>query len=274
VVLILILLIRGFPYYARFSISPERLVIKELTVTSHQPEAVMNGLKIVFFSDTHIGQYYDVFMLEKVAKRINNLSPDLVIFGGDLFESYQEYEGNDEEIIAVLNRIESKYGKYAVYGNHDQGGGAFRVYEKMMSAGGFRVLVNEAFVPDGLACNIIGLDDFLLGSGDIALVPELAREDCFNLLVCHEPDVVDDLAKNDVDLILTGHTHGGQICLPLWGALSLPPLGEKYVSGFYTRDGMAPLFVTKGVGVTKVPLRVLTQPEIVMIQLEKEVEPK
>ncbi len=270
VVLVIAILIWSLPYYARFSISPDRLVVQEISLPCDQNTETMNGLKIVFFSDTHIGQYFDAAMLEKVAQRINDLTPDMVIFGGDLFESYQDYQGHNEEIIAVLSNIQAKYGKYAVFGNHDQGGGAYRIYEDMMEAGGVRVLVNEAFVPEGLPCNIIGLDDFLLGSGDISLVPDLVRQDCFNLLLCHEPDVVDGLSENDIGLVLAGHTHGGQIRLPFWGALSLPPLGEKYVTGLYSKEGMPPLLVTQGVGVTKVPLRILTPPEIVLIQLEGE----
>ena len=138
-----------------------------------------------------------------------------------------------------------------------------KVYPEILAAGGFTLLVNEAVQVGELPLNLIGLDDFLLGNGDLTQVAALTREDCYNLLLCHEPDVLAALTEENIDLALSGHTHGGQVCIPVYGPLVLPPLGEKYVSGRYTLSNGAALYVTQGVGTTKVPLRLLTPPELV-----------
>lgn len=261
-----------FTFYPAWSISPERLQKKEqiLSVSTLQEE--LAGLRCVFFSDTHIGLGLLGNELQQVADAINALQPDIVLFGGDLFESYQQYPGHDAEVIAALASIKAPYGKYAVYGNHDQGGGAANVYPEILAAGGFTLLVNESRQVGDLPLNLIGLDDFLLGNGDLTQVAALIRADCYNILLCHEPDVLAELTEENIDLALSGHTHGGQVCIPIRGPLVLPPLGEKYVSGRYTLPNGTFLYVTQGVGTTKVPLRLLAPPELIYFDWVKEGE--
>lgn len=127
--------------YSRY-IEPEKLVVKEITV---ETEMDIEECRIVFFTDTHFGALYDEKHIERIVEMINGRNADIVIFGGDLLDNY----ARDKEILDLeylqeeLSRIETKDGKYAVFGNHDYGGGAFRIYETFMNDCGFHVLDDE-----------------------------------------------------------------------------------------------------------------------------------
>ena len=143
--------------YSRY-IEPERLVVKEITV---ETDMDIEKCRIVFFTDTHFGALYDEKHIERIVNMINGRDADIVIFGGDLLDNY----ARDKEILDMeylqeeLSRIEAKVGKYAVFGNHDYGGGAIRIYENFMNNCGFDVLDDEAVFLEKFNMEIIGFDD-------------------------------------------------------------------------------------------------------------------
>ena len=100
-------------------------------------------IKVVQFSDTHIGDFFTIEELQKVVDKINEQEADLVLFTGDLMDDASVYQGSIEEIGTVLSNIQSKFGNYAVFGNRDYGGGAERFYEELMESAGFHVLLNN-----------------------------------------------------------------------------------------------------------------------------------
>lgn len=110
--------------------------MKEITV---ETEMDIEKCRIVFFTDTHFGALYDEKHLKRIVQMINGLDADIIVFGGDLFDNF----ARDKEILDMeylqkeLSRIEGKIGKYAVFGNHDYGGGAIRIYEDFMNNCGF-----------------------------------------------------------------------------------------------------------------------------------------
>lgn len=261
-IIILIMILAGLYVYAH-EIEPRLLTVKQVSLPSGKNQA--SGLKIVFFSDTHIGKDYNISQLQKVATKINEQKPDLVIFGGDLIDNYNRDKPDLDQIISVLSLIQAEYGKFSVYGNHDYGGGANRIYGDLMEKSGFTLLTNQSVKLKDRDICISGLDDYQNGKPDIKLMDN-HTETAYHILISHAPDLADRIDLSSVNLMLSGHTHGGQVNLPFARDYVLPPGGQKYVKGMYELNQNACLFVTSGIGTAKARYRFLNLPEIVVIK--------
>lgn len=260
-----ILILSGY-IYARY-IEPNLLVVTTEKLESSEVEA---PLKIVFFGDTHFGELYNVSQLDRIVKKINAENPDIVIFTGDLIGASGHYTGNPERISQGLDQIQATYGKYAIWGNHDYALLEKYDYKGIMNAGGFEVLVNDWLDISKINVRLLGLDDYIKGFPKRDL-GEDALDSAYNILLTHEPDVVDEMDINGIQLVLAGHTHGGQISIPYLTKRILPTGGEKYIKGLFTigTTGQTDLFVTKGIGMTELPFRFTNAPEIVSIKVDK-----
>ncbi len=266
--IILLISVGGLMYiYAKF-IEPSMLktTTYEVKIPKHVEEC-----RVVFFSDTHFGELYLEENLDRIVDKINSLNPDIVIFGGDFFDDYSR----DKHILDIsgiadkLKRIDSTYGKYAVYGNHDYGGGASKVYNNIMSDGGFEILINSNALIENLNLRIIGFDDYLMGHTDPSLYS--LKSETYNIVVCHEPDVADFITIKNPGIMLAGHSHGGQVSLPIITEKILPIGAQKYVKGMYeniTQGENLTLYVSSGIGVTVFPYRFLNTPEVVLLDLK------
>ena len=253
--------------YARF-IEPYSIAIKTPKITSQYISNELSSIKIVQFSDTHISDYFTIKDLMKTVKKINSLNPDIVLFTGDLIDNYSESTIESKEISYVLSLIDAEQGKYSVYGNHDYGGGATRVYKEIMDDAGFNLLINDSVYLEEYNLTITGLDDALFGNPDVDNITNLTNEKAYNILLCHEPDIIDYIVDYNFDLTISGHSHGEQINLPFMDNLVLPPLAKTYVKGLYELDTNrnGKIYVNKGIGTSKVPFRFLAQPEITLIE--------
>jgi len=255
----------GFLAYARF-VEPYRLTETRMAVSHTNAPDGFSEITIAVFSDTHFSSYYNLRHFEKMKDRINAEKPDIILFCGDLIDDYRTYGGNTVAIADSLAGLNANIGKFAVYGNHDHGGGAKRVFAEIMETAGFVVLLNDAFELPDLNMMIVGLDDFIFGEASVDAAG-LAREDYFNIVLCHEPDVANMLTAYDIDLMVAGHTHGGQINLPGYEHVFFPPFGQIYTQGFYILDSdrSTSLYVSPGIGTTKMPLRFRATPEVAFI---------
>ncbi|MGL5677833.1 MAG: metallophosphoesterase [Cellulosilyticaceae bacterium] len=264
----IVLVMVGGGFYSRF-IEPKLLYTKHVSIVSPSVKEDLEGYKIVQFTDTQLGDFYTIEDLEKAVKRINSLEADVVVFTGDLIDHMKSYEGDWTQISSLLGAIQAKDGKFAVYGNHDQGGGAHKTYPKIMEKAGFNILKNEVYplkIGDEVI-QFIGLDDWLLGFPELENTLSGIRSDAFNVLLLHEPDVVELVAPYPVDLQLSGHTHGGQVRLPFCDPPITPPLGHKYTHGIYKINERLQLYVNTGLGNTRVPYRLMNIPEITLFTL-------
>lgn len=256
--------------YARF-VEPNLLVVRRL---SFQAQGIAADCRVVFFTDTHFGEDKSVDSAKQLADRINQLEPDLVIFGGDLLDNYaRDREQLDLELLRQqLSNIEAPGGKYAVWGNHDWGGGAARIYQEFMESCGFQVLKNESLHLEEYQLQLLGYDDYL--TGDLEGQLPAFSEDVFPLLVAHEPYTAQLLSGiPERALMLSGHTHGGQVGIPWIARRILPPGSGGFVRGLYALDDAehsAQIYVSSGIGTTRLPLRLLSPPEIVCIDLQPE----
>lgn len=265
--MILILTPVGLYYYSRY-IEPNLLTIKKYEV--RVPDSVSKS-KIVFFSDTHFGSMYDQSNIEKIVDKINSQNPDIVIFGGDFIDNYARDRSllDLEYLSKNLASIKATHGKYAIIGNHDYGGGAIRVYNDIMSSGGFSIIKNSNEFIDKLGVRLIGYDDLLMGYTDPNLY-NIKSED-FNIILSHEPDVANNILLNNYGIMLSGHSHGGQVSLPYITEKVLPLGAKEYVNGIYDEIGVndnLDLIVSSGLGMTSVPFRLFNVPQIMVIELD------
>jgi|SRR5215469_369449 len=233
-----------------------------------------HGFRIAQLSDIHLDEYTEPFFLERAVKRINELKPDLVLLTGDFvthgafsFLVPKHAPFRCAEILSALTAPQV----YAVLGNHDV---AFdpAVVTRALTQYRIPVLINSN-VPierGGERFWLCGLDDPGTSNPDPnRAIP--AKPDGPVILMAHEPDYADVIVQHPrgslVDLVLAGHTHGGQVRLPGLGALILPPMGQKYVHGHFQFNKMQ-LYVNRGLGTVGLPFRLNCPPEITVITLQ------
>lgn len=259
----LLILIGSCVFYA-FKIEPYRIASNQLYLN----EKTSDFIKVVQFSDTHIKADFNYKNLDKVVNYINKQNPDVVVFTGDLYDNYAKYH-DDEHIIKELQKINATYDKIAIWGNRDCGGGAARQYENIMQQSGFTVLKNENwYVTTDSDKKILftGLDDSMLGN---VYMPDSTKiyDSNYNILLIHEPDTADSFQEYPYDLVLSGHSHGGQVNIPFipainQKAISSTNLAKNYVSGMYELNSKTKIYVNTGIGITHVSGRLGVVPEI------------
>lgn len=261
-----VLCILGFSlcYYA-FNIEPFLLCEETITLEGGQSDDGRT-VRIVQFSDTHFKKDFPAENMARIARRINALHPDLVIFSGDLYDDYSRYH-DDSALIEALSSIQAPLGKLAVWGNRDYGGGAQKAYLSILDASGFTLLQNSNwYIPleSGRTILFTGLDDALLGHPSM---PEQTKtyDSDYNILLLHEPDAIHGYDLSDYDLAISGHTHGGQTSLPL-RLLSAEKTPSLYWGGLY-ETGQTLLFVNTGIGTTHISARLGMPPRLSILEL-------
>ncbi|MDQ0160070.1 metallophosphoesterase [Alkalibacillus salilacus] len=258
-------------YYYAHDIEPYWLTIKRDSVESERLPSEFNNYKIVQITDTHLGFQLTLEDMRKIVRKVNQESPDLIVFTGDLFDDPSDIgQSRYNDLISILSDLKAKHGQYWIYGNHDHGGYGTDSIKEVMNQSGFTLLQNDY---DNINLNgsqilLAGVDDVLLGDPRLnQLIPD-DKSNTFNILLCHEPDYADQVKDYNFDLQLSGHSHGGQVQIPFYGYIITPLLGQKYVEG-KTTIGERPLHLltSRGLGTTRLPFRFLCRPEINVITL-------
>ena len=255
-------------------IEPKSLDINYFDIKTSNVSKGMEGLKIVQFSDTLIGEHFSLEQLQNLVIKINKQKPDIIVFTGDLIDNSAKFKSTTS-ISPILKQLKATYGKYAIYGNHDVGGRGRWIYSNILSKSGFKILDNTSktiTLKDHSKLSIVGLDDYLLGRPNPNKAFSNVPLNTFTLLLVHEPDVSDRLYEYPIDLQLSGHSHGGQVKMPFIGTLYTPPLAEKHTEGFYKiKNKFKPmiLYVNRGIGTTRLPFRFLSKPELTVFTLKR-----
>jgi len=246
--------------YARF-IEPRFLDIENVTIFSPRLHRDDEGLRIVQFSDLHVSDDDFSSKLTNLRDLINSQDADILVFTGDLFDNYADYHGDINALIAVLSQMEARCGRYAILGNHDYEKNALNTCKAIWEEVGFTLLIGDTVTVPGTHVTVSGFDDLLYGRCT-ALKEEPA--DGFRLFLCHEPDIAADINAARYDLMLSGHTHGGQVNVPFYKDRYLPDLGKKYIKGKYVLDNKEKtvVYVNNGLGTTKVGARFMAVPEV------------
>ncbi len=271
-----------------YFIEPQRLLINaaELKVAKWNP--AFDGLKIVAISDIHGGSNgVDEVKIRRLVDVANSQEPDLIVLLGD-YVSQSGPRGADgkralrmpvETIAANLRGLRSMLGVFAVLGNHD-GWHDDREIAAAFNGIGIRVLEGEVAVVEknGAKLRILGLPDHLKiksweAFNDNARKVLAATEGSDDILVLeHSPDVAPIIngpepISKDLRLMIAGHTHGGQVWLPVFGRPIVPSgYGQKYAAGHVRENGLD-IFVTTGVGTSILPFRFMVPPEIAVLTI-------
>jgi len=253
-----------------FWLEPASLHIETVVLPLAWPYS--RPLRMAVASDLHVGSPYEsVEHLRTVVDRINSTKPDMVCLLGD-FVTADPFGGHiaPEELTGELSRLRAPGGVMAVLGNHDHARGLHRVYEALTRAG-IRILEDTAVraaTPSGPVW-VAGVTDFWTGAHDVGrALRDIPPGDAPIILLTHNPDVFPEVPRG-VLLTLAGHTHGGQVTLPLIGAPIVPSrYGQRYVKG-HVHEGGRDLFVTTGVGTSGLPVRFGVPPVISVVTISR-----
>jgi uncharacterized protein len=232
----------------------------------------LDGFTIALLSDFHYDPYFSIHPLRAAIPIVNSLRPDLIVLAGDFVSV--PMTGDDakaasaaEPCASLLRQLTAPEGLWAVLGNHDAGTDPEHV-TRALQAANIHVLANQSqpIERNGARIWLSGVKDVLSKTADLAQtvrgIP--AREAI--VLLAHEPDYADHASRFPIDLQLSGHSHGGQIRIPLLPPLYLPPLAKKYIQGVYQVGPLA-LYTTAGLGTIGVPIRLNCPPEITLLTL-------
>lgn len=274
ILLIIVLLITSILLYARY-IGTSGLITKEYKIETKDIPKSFDGLKIVHFSDLHYLRVTNSSTLQKVVDEINLINPDIVFFTGDLID--KDFKPTDEEkneLINLLKSINSKYGKYAIIGNHD-----IIQDEETLS----NIYSNSNFILMQNSYDIIykenndkifigGTDTYSYDKADIDKTMEyfINNEDInYKIILSHEPDYIDTILKNyNVNLVLSGHSHNGQINIPFIKTLFLPYGSKKYYENYY-KVNTTDLYISSGIGQSRINMRLFNKPSINFYRINK-----
>ena len=240
---------------------PQGLKVERIALPSKSPGGPVRLLQI---SDLHLSNFNRYFA--KVTKQVADLQPDLIVLTGD----YLEEERNIRGVLSFLKELQATHGIYAVQGNWEYWSRLEGENLRRHFAGvGVKLLINERadLVINGRALSIYGLDYPSVTDRLQQLLTEVDPQR-FNLLLSHVPAFAHEHLNEHIHLILSGHTHGGQVRVPFLPPLYLPRYSGRFVSGFYqVSQHRIPLYVSRGVGTSVLPLRFFCRPEIGLFTL-------
>ncbi len=235
------------------------------------------GFRVVHVTDIHAGPFISFDSIARTVSMVNALKPDLIVLTGDYVNDNPSYVTG---CVRLLDGLEANAGVFGVYGNHDYYTG-IDIIRKQFSKTRIFMLSHGRRAAKGLEglLNIIGIEDPVSRWAtdakfqDLAKISELAVPQEFNLLLSHRPGIFKASKNWNVQLTLAGHTHGGQVIVPMVGerGASLAGLFFTYTHGLYEseKDPQVRMYVSRGIGTIVAPVRLFCKPEIVEITLTK-----
>ena len=258
----------GLTFINAFYINPKTITVRQETITTNNPD--LSDLTVVFFSDLHFNTSINTDNIEQLTALVNAFDPDIILFGGDLVDHYslKPLSGDDETILVDnLRKMHANLAKYAVYGNHDIDSPLIKEnVTRILNNADFEILNNtstKVYRNKKALLNVVGIDSIALGNPDVETAYRVVDEELFTIALCHTADIFDDINTAQTNLLLSGHSHGGQIYLPLLNTFYRPLGTKNYFKGKFTKDNTL-LDITNGVGTTLKDIRLLADAEIVV----------
>jgi uncharacterized protein len=242
---------------------PFRLTIEHHEIHLRRLPRALDGFRIVQLSDIHHSPFTSREQIERAVATANSLQPDIVALTGDYVSKEREYAAPCAELLGALR---ARHGVYAVLGNHDHWTDAALITD-LFRAEGITVLVNQGmrFENKGAAFWLAGVDDTMVGLEDLPLALAGSSDEEFKLLLAHNPIILRRAARAGVDLVLSGHTHGGQVSLRSDRNAPGRP-GRRLLKGL-ARQGETQIYVTRGLGTVVLPVRFGCPPEVSLLEL-------
>ena len=260
-------------------IEPKIIIVREEKIDLPK---INKPIRIALVADFQVGPYKQTEFVKRVSEKINSLNPDLVLIAGDQVNNSGNFDG-DVKYLSALKYLSDKVPAYAVNGNHEYGvSDNASLYDyryrtanlsdqtkKELGKAGVKYLVNEMEVLEinGQKFNLFGGDSYWAQRLDLSALRKKTN-DLTTISLIHNPAAVSDVDGNGVDLMLSGHTHGGQIRLPFIGPIVTvdKTMPRKWHKGWVDYKNTK-MYVTSGIGETGVRARLFTPPEIVMLTI-------
>ncbi len=252
-------------------VEPRTIEITQQRIQLPRLPAEFRGFRLVQLSDIHHSPFLSEAEITEAARRANDLAPDLIVLTGDYVSHSRDFI---DGCARALGTLRARHGVLAVLGNHDHwtDGPAMA---SALSAAGIRVLANEnlTIARDGATIRVIGIDDLLVKRGNLRQALDGTNRNETRILLSHNPAIIREAARHGIDLVLSGHTHGGQINWKLLMGREdtatqrwLKRPSRRLMRG-YARLGNTHLYVNRGLGTVVLPLRYGCPPEISVIEM-------
>jgi uncharacterized protein len=254
----------GLVHIARAAFAePYKLAVERHAVGLKRLPRELDGLKIVHLSDIHHSPFTAREQVERAVEAANSLQPDIIALTGDYISHEREYI---QPCAEMLGRLRARLGVYACLGNHDNWVDPALITD-LFRAEGIRVLTNEGFrfEDKGASFWFAGVDDTMVGLEDLPLALAGSSADEMKLLLAHNPIILRRAARAGVDLVLSGHTHGGQVT---WRSeRSASGRVRRRILRGLGRRGETQIYVTRGLGTVVLPVRYGCLPEVSLLTL-------
>lgn len=262
-ILIILLLL-----YSRF-IGTIGLITKEYTIKDNNISNDFDGIKIIHFSDIHYKRIITKDKIDKIINEINLINPDIVIFTGDLIDQDSNLEEDDITYLKeALSKINAKYGKYSVIGNHDYSID-IEVLRSIYKESNFNLLENSYDIIYGKNNNKLYIGGISTGAfSDTVLNKMNYNEECYKIIILHEPDYTDEIISLNPNLILGGHSHNGQVNITYLKKYFVPTGSKKYYDEHYLVNNTN-LYISSGIGVSRYNFRLFNHPSINFYRINK-----
>jgi uncharacterized protein len=248
---------------ARYALAEANsLTVENVKIPLERLPKKLENFRILHLSDIHHSPFTNLEHIARAVKIANELKPDICFLTGD-------YVSHDTEYIApvaeVLGKLKSEFGTFACLGNHDHWTDADMVTRHFRRAK-IKVLINEGFRFEARDASfwLCGVDDYMVGKTDLRSALRGSFPDEMKLLLAHNPVIVRQAMRYDVDLVLSGHTHGGQVKIRDDEKKILPR--RKLKNGLHRRKDTQ-IYITRGIGTVVLPVRFGCPPEISFLEL-------
>lgn len=246
----------------------KNIQITKYDITNSKIPKSFDKFRIVQISDYHNGTF--TRNNEKLIQKLSNCNPDIIVITGDLFD------GKDEDFslcFDLTERLIKLAPVYFVTGNHEKSIKEYQDLKQHLEEIGVTVLEDEItpIERNGESISLLGIQDlnFQKKMKNIQnVIQGLMKENTYNILLSHRPEIFEDYVSSNVDLVFTGHTHGGQFRIPFIGGIYAPHQGffPKYDAGLFVKNNTT-MIINRGLGQSSIPLRFNNNPEIVLVEL-------
>ncbi|MBE6160116.1 MAG: metallophosphoesterase [Lactobacillales bacterium] len=264
--------------YSRF-IATKNIQVHEYKIENKNFTNEYYGLKIVHISDIHYGRITFENELNELVKKVNKTKPDIIVFTGDLVDQDTKMTNEKaDKVASILSKLEARIGKYAINGNHDF---YYEDWDLVIENSDFTNLNNKIetiylekdryILLSGMSTNSYGkttINEKLKESTEFLKSKKDNEKPIYSILLMHEPDYIDDINLKDYNLVLSGHSHNGQIRIPFIGALksTLPKGSRKYYDTYYKVKN-TDLYISNGIGTSTINFRLFNRPSFNLYRL-------
>ena len=265
------LIIGSVLMYATY-VGTSGLITKEYVIDNDSLPIDFDGIKVVHFSDLHYNRAINEKKVNSIIEEINLINADIVVFTGDLIDKDMDVLDSDYIFLTdAFKKIKTKYGKFAVLGNHDYANKDKVI--KLFKDSGFKYLENDyetIISKNKQRIYIMGVGNVTYNLDNVSdMVKEIKDNEGFKIAITHEPDISDEIIRNiNVNLILGGHSHNGQFRLPFIGAVYTPNGAKKYYDEHYLVND-TDIYVSSGIGVSNINMRLFNRPSINFYRINK-----